>query len=109
MSNCFATLVGLIVSSAVPCADDSIRSDKHWAYNAPVRPEVPDTVRQAHNPIDAFVAEGRLKRGLVPVPEAEKHVLLRRVYLDLIGLPPTPEQLHAFLADQAPGAYEAVV
>jgi hypothetical protein len=61
------------------------------------------------NPIDAFIAEQHEKNGLKPRPEASRAILLRRVYLDLIGLPPTPEQLHAFPEDQSADAYEKVV
>ncbi len=81
----------------------------HWAFRPPVRPPVP-VVKQssgASNPIDAFVAARSDEHR--PGPPAEKQVLLRRVYLDLIGLPPTRAELHAFLADEAPDAYERVV
>jgi hypothetical protein len=61
------------------------------------------------NPIDAFVATERKARGLQAVKRADKQTLLRRVYLDLIGLPPTPAEHDAFLADSSPGAYEKVV
>src|SRR5687768_17275912 len=83
----------------------------HWACKAPVRPAVPDVKNSSwvRNPLDAFVAAEHARRGLTPRPEAPKHVLLRRVYLDLTGLPPTREQLHAFLADPSPDAYEKVV
>jgi len=80
-------------------------------FEAVERPAVP-TVRNAawmRNPIDAFVAAGHERHGLRPRPEAGKAVLLRRVYLDLTGLPPTREELHAFLDDPAPDAYEQVV
>lgn len=75
------------------------------------RPELPAVKNRAwvREPLDAFVAAEHEKRGLQPRPEADKAVLLRRVYLDLIGLPPTPDELHAFLADDSPGAYENVV
>ena len=75
------------------------------------RPEVP-VVRSrgwVRNPIDAFIAAEHEARGLTPRPEASRPVLLRRLYLDLIGLPPTPDELHAFLADESPDAYEKVV
>ncbi len=75
------------------------------------RPAVP-AVKHAtwvRNPIDAFIATEHEALGLKPRPEAPRAVLLRRVYLDLIGLPPTREQLHAFLADRSPDAYEQVV
>ncbi len=61
------------------------------------------------NPIDAFVAAEHEARGLRPRPEAAKAVLLRRVFLDVIGLPPTPEELRAFLADDSVDAYDRVI
>src|SRR5262249_6426903 len=73
-----------------------------------VRPAVPK-VKNAEwvkNPIDAFVAAEQETLGLKPRPEAPKTTLLRRVYLDLIGLPPTPKELHEFLNDKSPDAYE---
>ncbi len=83
-----------------------------WQPFAPVRrPPVPQ-VRQpgwVRNPVDAFVAAERERHGLKPRPEAARETLLRRIYLDLIGLPPNRADLHAFLADRAPGAYERVV
>jgi mono/diheme cytochrome c family protein len=84
---------------------------RHWAFQIPKRPPVPVVKERewVRNPIDAFIAADREKKGLRPLPPAEKNVLLRRLYLDLIGLPPTPEQLHAFLADQSRDAYEKVV
>src|SRR5262245_21706137 len=62
----------------------------HWSYYPPVRPTVPKAQNTAwiRNPVDAFVAAGQESRGLSPVPAADKSTLLRRVYLDLIGLPP---------------------
>src|SRR5262245_25230701 len=83
----------------------------HWAYKSPVRPAVPAVQRGSwvRNPIDAFVAANYERLGLSPAEPAEKQVLLRRVYLDLIGLPPTVDELRAFLADESPGAYERVV
>ena len=84
---------------------------KHWAFQPPERPAVPTVVSAAwvRNPIDAFLAAEHERLGLIPVAEAEKIVLLRRVHLDLIGLPPTPDELRAFLADTSPDAYERVV
>ena len=83
----------------------------HWAFRVPVRPEVPQAADDAwgHNPIDAFIAAEHARLGLTRVATAEKHVLLRRVYLDLIGLPPTQEELLAFEADQSPQAFERAV
>lgn len=84
---------------------------KHWSFQKPERPAIPDVSDAVwvRNPIDAFVAEQHTKRGLQHLPEAAKHALLRRVYLDLIGLPPTRDELRSFLADDSPDAYERVV
>ncbi|MCS6976390.1 MAG: PSD1 and planctomycete cytochrome C domain-containing protein [Gemmatales bacterium] len=93
--------------------DDAEEPDPrdHWAFRPVVRPAVPDvqTGWPIRNPIDRFVAWEWEKRGLKPVSFADKRVLLRRVYLDLIGLPPTPEQIAAFVNDTRPDAYERVV
>lgn len=80
---------------------------EHWAYVAPVRPKPPE-VGEA-NPIDAFVGAQLSKAGLKWSPEASRETLLRRLSLDLTGLPPTPAETAAFLADKAPGAYERQV
>ncbi len=84
----------------------------HWSFVKPERPtlpEVPDAGSQAANPIDRFVL-ARLKAvGLTPAPEADRHTLIRRVTLDLTGLPPTPEEVAAFVADTRPDAYEKLV
>jgi hypothetical protein len=77
-----------------------------------VRPAVPvigETSFEVRNPIDAFIAAEHRARGLKARPEAPKEILLRRVYLDLIGLSPTPEELTAFEKDASPDAYERVV
>ncbi|PYV17174.1 MAG: hypothetical protein DMG07_06440, partial [Acidobacteria bacterium] len=83
----------------------------HWAFKVPKRPAVPVVRNRAwvRNPIDAFIAGEHEKRGLKPAAPAEKRTLLRRVYLDLTGLPPTPQELAAFLADRSDDAYERVV
>ncbi|TAH37262.1 MAG: DUF1549 domain-containing protein [Planctomycetota bacterium] len=85
--------------------------EPHWSFVAPVRPEPPQ-VQDAgwcRNEIDRFVQARLEADGLAPQPEAPREALLRRVTLDLTGLPPTPEEMDAFLADGAPGAYERVV
>jgi len=75
-----------------------------------VRPEVPEDIdARILNPIDAFIGAEHHRLGLKPRPPAEKEVLLRRVYLDLIGLTPTTEEQLAFLSDDSPLAYETVV
>ncbi|MBN9119520.1 MAG: DUF1553 domain-containing protein [Planctomycetes bacterium] len=85
---------------------------KHWAFQPVVRPKVPpipNRKSEVANPIDAFLAAEYSKRGLTPVAETGKATLLRRVYLDLVGVPPTRDELHAFLKDESPDAYEKVV
>ncbi len=84
---------------------------KHWSFQLPVRvavPKVEDAEWNA-NPIDAFVSVRHAREHLIPRSVASKPTLLRRVHLDLIGLPPTREELRAFQADDAPDAYEKVV
>jgi hypothetical protein len=84
---------------------------KHWAFIAPVRralPEVSDAA-WAMTPIDRFVLEQLDKAGLKTSPEAGRETLIRRVSLDLTGLPPTVAEVDAFLADKSPNAYEKVV
>ncbi len=84
---------------------------KHWAYVKPVRPEVPQVSNPGwcRNPIDNFIMARLDKEGLKPSHEASKEILLRRVSLDLTGLPPTPEEVDAFVADHSPQAYDKVV
>src|SRR5205085_2589003 len=90
----------------------SCRADaQHWAFKPPVRPPVPQVKQHdwVRNPIDAFVLKQLESRGLTPSPSADKATLLRRVTVDLTGLPPTPEEISGFLADKSPAAYEHVV
>jgi hypothetical protein len=83
---------------------------RHWAFRRPARPDVSRTnPGWCRNPVDSFLASGHARHGLNPNPPAGKATLLRRVYLDLVGLPPTRAQLHAFLEDRSPDAYEKVV
>jgi hypothetical protein len=88
--------------------DEGAVWDTHWAYTTPQRPEPPN-VRDAEwprNPVDRFVLARLEKEHLKPSPEADRATLLRRVTYDLTGLPPTPAELDAFLADRSPDAYE---
>jgi mono/diheme cytochrome c family protein len=85
--------------------------EKHWSHVPPVRAPSPP-VRNSwwrRNAIDDFIAAGLEEHELKPRPEAPKALLLRRVYLDLIGLPPTREEVDAFVADAAPDGYEKAV
>ena len=80
---------------------------EHWAFVTPVRPALPGNGEK--HPVDAFVVAKLAQAGLTLSPEAPKATLLRRLSLDLTGLPPTPEETAAFLADQSPDAYEKQV
>ena len=83
---------------------------EHWSFQRPIKAELPTGDGLASdNPIDAFVTAKHHEFGLKPVGAVQKSLLLRRVYLDLIGLPPTREELHTFLADESPGAWIRVV
>jgi hypothetical protein len=85
---------------------------KHWSYEKPVRPAVPqiqDPKSKIQNPIDAFILARLEKEKLTPQPEADRHALIRRVSLDLTGLPPTPEDADTFAADKSPDAYGKLV
>ena len=83
----------------------------HWAFVPPVRPVLPRVTNQTwvRNEIDHFVLARLEREGLEPSPPAEKTALIRRATLDLTGLPPTPEEIDAFLSDRSPHAYEKVV
>ncbi|MCI0743582.1 MAG: DUF1553 domain-containing protein [Gemmataceae bacterium] len=84
---------------------------QHWSFIAPARPKLPAVKNKAwtKNPIDHFVLARLEEEGLKPSPAADRITLLRRVSLDLTGLPPTPAEVDDFLADASPGAYEKVV
>src|SRR5262245_13161250 len=85
---------------------------EHWAFIPPTRPPVPaipDPQSAVRNPIDNFILDRLNKQGMRASPEADRVTLIRRVTLDLTGLPPTPEEVDACLKDDRPGAYERVV
>jgi hypothetical protein len=87
------------------------KKSAHWAFKPVARPAVPKVANEkwGRNPIDAFVAAGHEKKGIAPAPEADRRTLLRRLSLDLTGLPPTPEEVAAFEADRRADAYERQV
>ena len=94
-----------------PAADVAVAGSEHWAYRKPQRLE-PPTVKATtwpRNAIDHFVLSRLEREGLSPSPEADRATLLRRVSLDLIGLPPTIEEVDAFVADTRADAYEQAV
>jgi mono/diheme cytochrome c family protein len=94
-----------------PEASPSGPSRTHWAFQPPVRPPVPAVSDPAwpHNPIDHFILARLDGEKLTPSAPADRVTLLRRLSLDLIGLPPTPQEVDAFLADDSSGAYERQV
>lgn len=85
------------------------KSSVLWALKPIVRPDLPAGLTGSPNPIDAFIAEGYVAKGVKPVVRADRRTLLRRVSLDLTGLPPTLAEQEAFLQDLTPDAYEKAV
>jgi Protein of unknown function (DUF1553)/Protein of unknown function (DUF1549)/Planctomycete cytochrome C len=83
--------------------------EPHWAYIAPVKAAPPAAGTWARNPIDQFVMHELGEHGISPSPEADRRTLIRRLSLDLIGLPPTVAETEAFIADTKPDAYEQLV
>jgi mono/diheme cytochrome c family protein len=84
---------------------------KHWAFQPVRKPELP-TVRgldRARTPLDRFVLEKLEEHGLTPAPQADRRTLIRRASIDLTGLPPTPEEVDAFVNDRAANAWEKVI
>ena len=83
----------------------------HWAFQTPKRSEAPAVKQSAwvRNPIDNFILARLERENVKPSPEADRPTLLRRLSLDLTGLPPTPEEIQSFLADASPAAYEKAV
>ena len=83
----------------------------HWAFVAPGRPEPPAVVGREwiRNPVDTFVLAKIEAAGIAPSPEADRPTLIRRLHADLVGLPPTPAEVDAFVADPSPDAYERLV
>ena len=91
--------------------DQGAEWKEHWAFTPPVRPDLPKVSdpEWISQPIDHFVLARLDREGIAPSTEADKERLLRRVTFDLTGLPPTIEEIDAFLADPSPDAYDAVV
>ncbi|MDA1214722.1 MAG: DUF1553 domain-containing protein, partial [Planctomycetota bacterium] len=91
--------------------DQGAEWQEHWSMIAPIRPEVPtiELSGWAATPLDRFILSRLEREGLTPSPPADKASLIRRVTLDLTGLPPTIEEIDNFLADDSPDAYERVV
>lgn len=91
--------------------DQGAEYQSHWSFIPPQKPKVPEVTHDdlVKNPIDAFVFKRLEQAGLKPAAEADRETLLRRVTFDLTGLPPTLEEIDAFVNDDSPNAYEKVV
>ncbi|MDA1232190.1 MAG: PSD1 and planctomycete cytochrome C domain-containing protein, partial [Planctomycetota bacterium] len=102
-----------IDNGGIASPDEVIPTDpaEHWAYQSPVRAPLPltDTADWQANPVDAFIAEQHVSAGISPVAAADKHTLVRRLYFDLIGLPPSREQVSRFVNDDSSSAYADLV
>jgi hypothetical protein len=102
-----------ITSRANPLQDAPIRPEErnYWAFRLPVRPAVPvvSDSRTSRNPIDAFIEKALEDKGIRRAPRADRITLLRRAYLDLTGLPPTPAERDKFLNDSSPEAWEKLI
>ncbi len=89
--------------------DEGAEFQEHWAWVSPKQIEPPEGDRWGQTPIDRFIRAGHVKHDLKPAPEADRRTLIRRLSFDLTGLPPTVEQVDAFLADGSPQAYQRLV
>jgi mono/diheme cytochrome c family protein len=97
------------IAAGMPAPDDEVALEDprdHWAYQTIVRPDLPGG---SGNPIDRFLTAKHQAADLTPYPRAEKSILLRRAYLDIIGLNPNPRELKDFLADESPDAYGQLI
>jgi len=99
--------------ASLPKQPQSGKPDEHWTWllQNPTKPAIPPTkdANWARNPIDSFILSRLERQSLTPAPEADRRALLRRVYFDLIGVPPTPEETRTFLASNDPQAYEKLI
>ena len=106
-----AMLVCSTAAEEKPSGNHASDAGSHWSFRQVVQPPVPTPPHQAwvRNPIDAFLSIQHTKHGLVPQEPALPHVLLRRIYMDLVGVPPTPEELADFTAQPTEERYLKVV
>jgi len=98
--------------AAWPTAQELVaHAATYWSFVPPSRPTPPETTHAnaATNDIDRFLFQAIDNAGLVPTTEADKHTLIRRAYLELLGLPPTPAEIDAFIRDDRPDAYDRLV
>lgn len=103
--------LAIVASWLLPAACASLNADDHWAFQSLSQPAVPQVKdkRRIRTDIDAFILARLEERGLGMSPDAEPHALVRRVYFDSVGLPPSPEEIDAFVKDASPQAYERLL
>ncbi len=99
-----ADVLAALENMEIPAA-----SRNYWAFKLPIQAAVPSASAPFKNPIDRFLEQARQEKGLERAPRASPLTLVRRAYLDLIGLPPSPAETAAFLADKAPGAWQRLI
>ncbi len=106
-----STLARIAIFTVVGCPFSAAAGEPHWSYRPIVRPKTPTTRQHewARSAIDRFIAARLEREGLAPSAEADPATLIRRLSLDLIGLPPTPDEVRQFLRDERPEAYERLV
>jgi mono/diheme cytochrome c family protein len=106
-----AVLKAWIDAGASVPSDEIAAANKHWSFQPIVRPAEPTVKNEAwvRNPIDRFILARLDKEGVSPSPETDRVTLIRRLSLDLLGLPPSPKEVDDFVADKAPDAYEQLV
>jgi hypothetical protein len=108
-------LISLAIASEIaPLGTYTPRERSHWAFVKRAKPEVPafslaQDKAWVKNPIDAFILQRLQKEGLKPAPKADRITLIRRIYFDMIGLPPSPREVEDFVADKSPDAYQKIV
>src|SRR6184192_1328351 len=99
------TALALLLALAAIPVPAAPPDETWWSFRPLARPAVPE----GRNPIDGFVRAKLREKGLAPAPEADRRTLIRRLYFDLIGLPPTPAEIDSFVKDPAADAYERLV
>src|SRR5438094_2728473 len=101
----------LLLIPTAALASDLEKVPNHWAFVTPRQPDRPEVKNPGwcRNAIDRFILAGLEKEHLAPSPEAPRETLIRRVTLDLTGVPPTPAEVEAFLGDSSPDAYPRLV
>jgi hypothetical protein len=111
MKRALVSVLAILLTTAPLTAEPPAGKPVHWAFVPPQRPAVPNVANAGwvKTPIDAFILARLEKEGIAPSPEADKATLLRRLCLELLGLPPTPQMLDQFLRDTGSDAYERLV